>query len=74
MMDLIKFILELLRIMALLALISSIANYIFVNWLHLAKSDIKLVFLNVVLLVLFTLWYRKIGQFSGWYPRRSPKR
>lgn len=74
MTELIKFILELLRIMALLAFIGAVANHIFVNWLHLAKSDIKLVILNLVLLVLFTVWYRKKGQFSGWYPKRSPKR
>lgn len=71
MTNLIKFILELLRIMALLAFIGAVANYIFVNWLHLAKSDIKLVILNVVLLVSFTVWYRKIGQYTGWYPKRN---
>jgi len=68
-MILIKFVLELIRILALLAIVGGIANSIFTDWFHISKSDTLIIFLNVVVLVLFTMWYRRKGQYSGWYTK-----
>lgn len=59
---LLLFFLELLRIFALLMLISGLAY-----WLssRLPGNEAGLHFL---ILVLFAIWYRRYGQYSGWYP------
>jgi hypothetical protein len=60
----IRFVLELFRILALLMLLEGLAMTSFsAVELEEAASGVSL-----VVMLLFAIWYRRWGQHSGWYP------
>lgn len=61
---LLRFFLELTRIIVLLVIIESVALTI-VDGSGIADAVSQ--FVSTVVLILFAVWYRRYGQFSGWY-------
>ena len=67
----IKAVLELLRILALLGIYAAISNYLInmiVRLLEISNGNVLVTTLNFPLLLVFIYWYRKKGQYDGWYP------
>ncbi len=68
---LIRAILEFIRIFALLGIYSIIVNYVIVNVTKSLNTSLATGFdmmLRFLFLLIFLYWYRRKGQFSGWYP------
>lgn len=70
MRSLIKMMLELMRIEILLMIAGGISNTLFGKYLHISKTDNRIIYLNIAVLILFIIWYVRKGQFSGWYPSK----
>lgn len=66
-----KAMLEIIRIIVIAGIyfsLLSMAFYRFTHLVHIATPEWVKVILAILSLVVFFLWYRKRGQYNGWYP------
>jgi len=67
----IRFLLEYIRVISLFTIVTYSLNRAFsalLRGLGLEEHHPVLLVLNISLIILFAVWYRRHGQYNGWYP------
>ena len=64
-----KFILEVLRVVAVYVVVSGLITHLIIPRLGLDLSSYGVIIKNLIIFLLVAIWYRKKGQYTGWYKK-----